>query len=144
MTTTYETLDGAPTEEMHIVDAGIGEANHTAAPLGEMVPLTCLARDDTGKLIGGAVGRTWGECGELQQLWVAAEHRDLGIGSKLVKLFEARAKQRGCRTFYLTSFSFQAPQFYRSLGYHSAHEIRGFPAGIVKFLMVRHVATDEN
>jgi len=66
-----------------------------------------------------------------------------GNGSRLVRLFEDRAKQRGCRTFYLTTFSFQAPSFYKALGYHAEAEIRGFPAGIVNFLMTRTVASDE-
>jgi ribosomal protein S18 acetylase RimI-like enzyme len=143
MPLTYETHDTRPTDETRIVDNGLGDANTAAAPISDVVPLTCLARDTTGEVVGGAVGRTWGECGELQQLWVAAAHRQHGVGSRLVRMFEARAKQRGCRTFYLTTFSFQAPSFYKSLGYHSAAEIRGFPAGIVNFLMTRTVASDE-
>ena len=31
--------------------------------------------------------------------------------------FEARAKSRGCTIFYLTTLSFQAPDFYRRQGY---------------------------
>jgi len=143
MPITYETHDYEPPDETPIVDNGLGEANHAAAPIDAVAPLTCFARDDAGAVIGGVVGRTWGECGELQKLWIAPTHRQHGIGARLVKLFEARAKQRGCRMFYLTTFSFQAPAFYKALGYLPAHEIRGFPAGIVKYLMVRTVASDE-
>ena len=143
MPVTYETYDTSPPDEARIVDNGLGEANFAAAPIGEVVPLTCFARDATGGVIGGVVGRSWGECCELQQIWVAAGHRQHGVGSRLVRLFEDRAKQRGCRTFYLTTFSFQAPSFYKALGYHAAAEIRGFPAGIVNFLMMRTVASDE-
>jgi len=140
---TFETHDAAPPEDVRIVDNGLGEANQSAAPINEVMPLTCLARDETGAVIGGAVGRTWGECCELQQLWVSESARQKGIGSALVKRFEARAKERGCRNFHLTTFSFQAPAFYKALGYLPAYEIRGFPAGISKYLMVRTVATDE-
>ncbi len=42
-----------------------------------------------------------------------------------------------CRTYYLETFSFQAPAFYAALDYQPAATIRGFPAGIVKYLMVR-------
>ena len=107
-------------------------------------PLACFARSPAGDVIGGAVGRTWGECCELQQLWVAPEQRQRGIGSRLVRMFEARGRERGCRTFYLYTFSFQAPSFYQALGYRPAHEIRGFPDGIVKYLMMRNVASDES
>lgn len=91
-------------------------------------------------MIGGAVGRTWGECCELQQLWVDPAQRRQGIGARLVREFEQRAQARGCRTFYLETFSFQAPSLYRSLGYAVAHELHGFAPGIVKYLMVRRLS----
>ena len=143
MPLTFETLDtdGAAAA---IVDAGLDATNRAAAPLNGVRPITCIARAPSGDVVGGAVGRTWGECAELQQLWVAPEHRRNGIGSHLVKLFEASAKVRGCRTLYLTTFSFQALRLYQSLGYKSAVEIRGFPDGIVKYIMVRTIALHES
>jgi ribosomal protein S18 acetylase RimI-like enzyme len=143
LTPEYEVHDSAPEDAARVVDTGLGEANKLAAPLEDVRPVSAFARDGTGAVIGGAVGRTWGECCELQQLWVAPEHRQQGVGSELVRRFEARARERGCRTFYLFTFSFQAPSFYRALGYRVAHEIRCYPAGIVQYLMMRTVASDE-
>ena len=37
--------------------------------------------------------------------------------------------------FYLTTLSFQAPDFYRKHGYVSLAEISGYPNGITKHLM---------
>ena len=88
-------------------------------------------------MVGGAVGRTWGECCELQQLWVDSPHRKKGVGTLLVREFERGGAARGCRTFYLDTFSFQALDFYRSLGYAPGLEIAGFPDGIRKYVMVR-------
>jgi len=135
----FETHDD-DVAEAAVVDAGLDAANVASAPLDDVRPITCIARDPSGELAGGALGRTWGECAELQQLWVDERHRRQGVGSHLVRMFEARAAARGCRTFYLTTFSFQAPTLYRSLGYSVAAEIRGFPEGIVKYLMVRALA----
>lgn len=123
--------------EAKMVDEGLGDFNDHAAPLHEVRPLSCLARTASGEVIGGAVGRTWGECCELQQLFVRAEHRRRGIGARLVRAFEERAAGRGCRVFYLETFTFQAPALYRSLGYEVRCELRGFAPGIVKYLMVR-------
>ena len=142
MTLTFETIDTDPVA-IAIIDSGLDASNMAAAPLNEVRPITCVARVPSGDVVGGAVGRTWGECAELQQLWVAPEHRRKGIGSHLVKLFEASAKARGCRTLYLTTFSFQAPRLYESLGYRHATEFRGFPGGIVKYIMVRTIAPHE-
>ena len=126
-------------EESGIVDAGLGRSNEAAAPLHDVCQLSCFARLPNGDVIGGAIGRTWGSCCELQQLWVADAHRRKGIGARLIREFERAAEVRGCRTFYLETFSFQVPALYLSLGYEVRVELRGFPAGIVKFTMVREV-----
>lgn len=55
----------------------------------------------------------------------------------------ARAAQRGCRTVYMDTFSFQAPAFYHGRGYAVAAELRGFPDGIVKFLLVKPLRVSE-
>jgi ribosomal protein S18 acetylase RimI-like enzyme len=127
--------------EAHAIDEGLGEANAQSAPLDRVVPLSCFARTDAGSLAGGAVGRTWGACCELQQLWVDPAHRRRRIATQLVRAFEGRAAARGCTTFYLETFSFQAPQLYKSLGYRVQLELRGFPDGIAKYVMVRHAAS---
>jgi GNAT superfamily N-acetyltransferase len=122
-----------------VVDSGLGEANGAAAPLHEVRPLACFARDADGVVVGGAVGRRWGACAELQQLWVRADLRRQGLGAQLVRGFEALAAQHGCTTVYLETFSFQAPRLYASLGYEMRHTIEGFGHGIAKHLMVRRL-----
>ncbi len=129
--------DDVPADAGAIVDAGLGASNDAAAPLHEVQALACVARGAAGTVIGGAVGRTWGECCELQQLWVRPDQRRRGLGARLVRGFQAHAAARGCRRFYLETFSFQAPALYRALGYVVALELHGFPHGIVKYTMVR-------
>ena len=131
--------DDVPAPEGDVVDAGLDAFNHEAAPLHEVRRMSCFARDADGTVIGGAVGRSWGDACELQQIWVDRAHRGHGLGSELVRRFEALGRHRGCRTFYLETFSFQAPDFYRRHGYRVAAEVRAFPHGIVKFVMVHEV-----
>ena len=88
-----------------------------------------------GTVVGGAVGRTWGACCELRQLWVAPGYRGQGVGSRMVRMFERRAGERGCRLAYLDTFSFQARPFYEALGYEVVLEIEGFSDGISKYTM---------
>ena len=104
-----------------------------------MRPLSSFARLGSGEVVGGAVGRTWGRCCELQQLWVAEAHRGRGIGAGLVRAFEAAAVQRGCSVCYLETFDFQAPGLYRALGYEVAYSHRVYPHDIVRHLMVRQL-----
>jgi ribosomal protein S18 acetylase RimI-like enzyme len=133
----WEVHDDVPTELARAVDEGLGRANAAAAPLDRVERLSCFARQRDGGLVGGVIGRTWGRCCELQQVWVDPAHRRRGVATRLIGLFEARAVERGCRTFYLETFSFQAPSLYRALGYTVAAEIQGFPSGISRYLMVR-------
>jgi GNAT superfamily N-acetyltransferase len=128
--------DGLP-PEARLVDDGLGDYNDAAAPLHEVERLSCFARVADGTVVGGAVGRRWGACAELQQLWVAASHRRRGIGAALVRAFERHAAAHGCRHFYLETFSFQAPRFYEALGYRRAHALDVYPHGIVKYTMLR-------
>jgi ribosomal protein S18 acetylase RimI-like enzyme len=119
------------------VDAGLAEANDAAAPLHEVRPLSCFARDASGKVIGGAVGRWWGACCELQQLWVEPSSRHQGVGREIIRAFEAHARTHGCSSFYLETFNFQAPGLYESLGYRVAYTHAVYPHGIVKHIMVK-------
>lgn len=129
-----------PHDTGRLVDEGLGAANEEAAPLRDVERLACFARLPTGEVVGGAIGRTWGECCELQQLWVDRAHRRQGIATRVVQAFHDAAAERGCRTFYLETFSFQAPQLYLNLGYEVRLTISGFPEGIQKFVMVRSAA----
>ena len=131
----FSTSDAPPEDDLRVVDAGLEEHNRAAAPLGDVAPLAAFAAGPSGKVVGGAVGRTWGRCCELQQLWVSAEYRAWGAGSRLLREFEARARGRGCDVFYLTTLSFQAPDFYRKHGYEVLARIDGYPNDIVKYLM---------
>lgn len=131
----FSTSDVPPEDSLRVVDAGLEEHNHAVAPLADVAPMAAFAADPSGKVIGGAIGRTWGRCCELLQLWVMSEHRASGVGSRLLREFEAHARGRGCNVFYLTTLSFQAPDFYRKHGYEVLARISGYPNDIVKYLM---------
>jgi GNAT superfamily N-acetyltransferase len=136
----YSLHDGPlPAADTAVVDTGIGDFNAAAAPLQEVQPLACFARDDAGTVWGGAVGRTWGRCCELQQLWVHAAQRRRGVGAVLLQRFEQQAGARGCRLVYLETFSFQAPGFYAAQGYRTVLTIEGFGPGLAKLVMQREL-----
>ncbi len=135
----YESHDCLPAEESAIVDRGLGDFNDQAAPLHEVQALSCFVRNEGGDIIGGATGRRWGQLCELQQLWVEASHRGMGLGIGLVQQFEQHAIEKGCTSFYLETLSFQAPEFYKKLGYTVAFAQSGYPHGIGKYHMVKEL-----
>ncbi|GAA0764301.1 GNAT family N-acetyltransferase [Ideonella azotifigens] len=129
-----------PQAEAGVVDAGLDAANQQARALQDVRGLSVFARTAADEVIGGAVGRTWGDCCELQELWVAPALRNQGLASTLLGRFEDLAAQRGCRLLYLYTFSFQAPDFYRKRGYQLAFCLRGFSQGVEKYLMQKSLA----
>lgn len=135
----FEVFDDPPSAALQAVDDGLESHNWAAAPLGDVRPLAAFVRGPGGEVVGGAVGRTWGACCELLQLWVQQEHRGAGVASRLLAEFEQRAATRGCHIYYLTTLSFQAPAFYERHGYGVLAQITGYPQGIVKYLMHKDV-----
>jgi GNAT superfamily N-acetyltransferase len=125
----------ATEQELGAVDQGLGRFNEQHKALNDVRVLHVIASDELGSTVGGAVGRTWGACCELQQLWVNPAHRRSAIGRGLMEVFEGEARNRACTLIYLETFSFQAPEFYEKCGFHRALVIRGFTQEVVKFIM---------
>lgn len=134
------THDACPPEAARVIDNGLGEYNDAAAPLHEVRPISAVARDATGAVLGGAIGRRWGSCCELQQLWVRQDLRGTGLGARIAQQFERHAAAYGCTVVLLETFSFQAPEFYKRLGYRIEHERTMYPHGITKVFMMKTLA----
>lgn len=135
----YSTHEAPQTEAAAIVDAGIGRHNDAIAPLQQVRGLFVFARGQDGRVLGGAIGRSWGACCELEQLWVNEGERRRGMGRELMRHFEAEAWRRACTLIYLETWSFQAPDFYTSLGYRVALETTGYGGEIVKYTLQKHL-----
>ena len=133
----FSSSDTPPDADVLAIDNGLEQYNLSVAPLSQVMRLASFATDSSGHVVGGAVGRTWGSCCELLQLWVEPNRRSAGVGSRLLRRFEEHAARRGCMVFYLTTLTFQAPNFYRKHGYASLAEISGYPDGITKYLMYK-------
>lgn len=92
-------------------------------------PLSVLAHDDDGALIGGLTGKTFWNWLYIDVLWVDEKRRGQGLGGQLVHKAEAIAAARGCTAAYLWTESFEAPDFYQKLGYRRFVVKDDFPAG---------------
>ena len=73
--------------------------------------------DDDGELVAGLSGWTWGTCAGIGMVWVREDARRDGWGGRLLVAAEDVARERGCRQVLVSSFTFQAPDFYRRHGY---------------------------
>jgi GNAT superfamily N-acetyltransferase len=99
--------------------------------------LGATVQNDSGEVIAGCSGHTWGGCAEISHLWVSEQHRGRGLGKTLLHAAEAEATRRGCTQVVLTTHSFQAPGFYRRLGYERKYAIEGRPKGHSNIVFVK-------
>ncbi len=86
-------------------------------------------RDDQQEVVAGLSGWTWAGACEIRSLWVHPTWRGQGHGRALVNAAEQEARAHGCQVILVSSYSFQAPEFYRRLGYELAWALDGFPPG---------------
>jgi len=85
--------------------------------------------DADGELVGGLTAWTWGGLCGIGLLWVRADSRKDGWGTKLLLAAEAEAVRRGCDQIVVSSFTFQAPAFYQRYGYVETGRRPGIPGG---------------
>lgn len=77
----------------------------------------CFVAEDDGKIAGVITGRAYYNEVHIGDLIVGKDYRRDGVGSKLVAAVEEAYKEKGYEKIALTTFGFQAPEFYKKLGY---------------------------
>jgi len=111
--------------------------------IGDGRSLGVFLRDEVNNIVAGAAGHTWGETCELRQVWVAASVRGRGLGRRLIAEAEAEAMRRGCRQIVLTTHSFQAPKFYRKLGFDVISELPDYPRGYSQLALRKRLSASK-
>ena len=107
---------------------GLDVVNAAATPgIAEQTPLTVKVCDDAGELVAGLSGWTWGTCAGIAMVWVREQHRHAGWGARLLAAAEDEARTRGCSQITVSSFTFQAPEFYQRHGYVEYARTEGLP-----------------
>jgi len=99
-------------------------------------------RDESGTILAGVSGFTWGGCCFVSYLWVAEEHRGKGLGGAMLHAFEKNAIDKGCKLAFLSSHSFQSPGFYKRMGYVEQASIRDYPVGHTDIFFSKRLAPD--
>ena len=109
----------------------VSDDNHTKLNLVEY--------DTDHNIIGGLLGGTYWGWLYVNILWVDGNHRNRGIGSRLLAAAEAEAKKRGCHHVHLGTMSWQAPAFYKKHGYQVIGILPDIPTGNQKYLLTKQL-----
>jgi GNAT superfamily N-acetyltransferase len=92
-----------------------------------------FVRDATGAVTGGALAVTYWDWTFVELLYLPAEARGGGVGTRLMRAVEREAVRRGCHGIWLDTASFQAPGFYRKLGFTEFARIADYAPGTTRF-----------
>jgi GNAT superfamily N-acetyltransferase len=114
--------------DLEFLETQIRREASTAMGLGDEAELAIFVRDD-GRIVAGVSGWTWGDCCELQSLWVEPSLRGRWLGSRLLAAAETEAAARGCLQTVHFTYAFQAGRLYERSGYELAGRVEGFPSG---------------
>ena len=118
MDTHHLSVETDPTDEdVRFLEARLYAYNATQTGVDDGQWLAIFLRDDQQTIHAGLKGWTW--CGScyIQSVWVCQDVRGKGVGTQLLHTAEQEARTRGCDHMVLSSFNFQAPDFYQKLGY---------------------------
>lgn len=77
----------------------------------------CFVAEEDGEIVGAITGRAYYNEVHIGDLIIDEKYRRLKVGSKLVKAVEEAYASKGYNKITLTTFGFQAPEFYKKLGY---------------------------
>lgn len=90
-------------------------------------------------IVGGVLAALYWDWLYIDLMWLPEELRGQGYGRRLLALVEDEARKRGAKNAYLDTFSFQAPDFYRNLGYQVFGELPDFPAGHTRYFLTKRL-----
>ena len=96
--------------------------------------LCCFLHDESGRLVAGLDGFSWGGYARIEYLWVDESLRGRGLGSRLLAAAELEAAARGCETVVVDTHEFQAPELYPKLGYELVGTTHDTPIGYRQLL----------
>lgn len=116
-------------EHARFLDDQIHEFGVQAIRITDGALLAVSLRGPDSKIVGGAYGWTWGGTCYIRHLFIPASMRGRGLGTGIMRTVEEEAVARRCEQIVLETHDFQAPGFYRKLGFTIAGAVEGYPRG---------------
>ena len=120
-------LENIESQKSQVIGDLIRSYNRSKREAAESEPLNIYVEDDSGELMAGLVGETFGNWLEIEYLFVKEDIRGQGIGSQLLQQAESEAKKRNCRFAFVNTYQFQAPAFYQKYGYKEVFTLKDYP-----------------
>lgn len=98
------------------------------------------AEDEEGKILGVITGRAYYNEVHIGDLIIDGKHRRSGLGSKLIAAVEEAYAGAGYEKITVTTFGFQAPEFYQKLGFRIEFVREDKDPGLSKYFFSKSLA----
>jgi len=122
-----------------------GFARHSdewEAPHFKKQRINWLAYDTQDDMIAALLADVFWDWIYVDEIWVSENHRRKGIGKALIAKAEDYAKTSSLAGLYLWTQSWQAEDFYRSLGYTEFVKFSHFPKGHFRIGFYKQFSSD--
>ena len=99
----------------------------------------CFVAKDDDKLMGIIVGHSYYKEVHITDLIVMEEYRGKGVGSALIRKVEQEFRGKGFENINLTTYAFQAPEFYKKMGFEIEHVRKSVDEKLTKYFLIKHI-----
>lgn len=138
MTPQIDLTDAEDKALREVLSDGLRGYNDEKIGLHDRQDLTIRVTDpETGEPLGGLVGRTSLGVLFIDLVYLPKSLRGTGTGSRILAMAEEEGRRRGCSKAVLFTISFQAPEFYKKLGWQVFGEIAPKPPGATRIYLTK-------
>lgn len=120
-----------------LISAGVTAYGRALAFGGNAQEISCGLRDEGGRLIAGATGRTEFRRLFINCLWVDEDLRGQGIGTDVLRRLEAQALKRGCADALIETLSDRHAELYERLGYAMMAHVHDYLPGFTRYILIK-------
>ncbi len=129
--------------DIDAIYSGLTESNCRKVPElrnGRYYEINKKIADESGKVIAGCVAEVnqWNAL-HIDALWVSEDYQRRGLGSRLLKEVECAAAENGCTLVHLSTFDFQAKDFYIKHGFEVFGTLENCPEGHCRYYLKKNL-----
>ncbi len=111
-----EYIENLDDEVYKLIDAEFNKFATKNEVICNYTPFNFIAKENN-KIIGVITGHSYYKEVYIEDLIILQQYRNKHIGSKLIKSVEEFFKDKGFENINLTTYNFQAPEFYKKCGF---------------------------
>jgi GNAT superfamily N-acetyltransferase len=127
--------DPPPAEREAILDALTAHNEMHGRPANYRTVAFLLRDGRSGETIGGLWSRSAYDWLRIDLLFIPEQLRGEGLGTRLVRQAEAIALERGHIGVWVDTLEFEAPEFYKKLGYEVFGILPDHRSGLRRFFL---------